>query len=208
MTKTKKALLISVVVLFSLVAFAGWYFLDVYTDCRMSDETFNEVINYRPEDYFDSVILYADEQKTVFHFLSGIFTYNYNEDKIERIIDIKKLNCAINEQKQNMGTTILSDGEKIALINYGDEKEKFDNYLVYIKSGLAKKEMEPEMMQGGAAAFPSWISELDCWRSGMCTYVGNEMFYIELDKGDKIAKIKLVAADNDSDERREFYPFD
>ena len=209
MTKFRK-IGILFAVFFALFIVAGaWYLSSVYTNCRMSDEAFEEIVRCTPDHYLDSGILYADEELTVFYCLNGIFVYDYNEDKLKRMIDVEKLNCAINEQKQNMGTTIHCDGEKIALINYGDEKEKFNNYLVYIKTGLAKKEKEPMLNDTLRSIVQvSWISELDCWRSGMCTYVENEMFYMELDKGDEIAKIKLVASDKNTHDRREFYPFD
>lgn len=209
MTKTKKLfLLFATVLVVVIVATGAVWFNITYTDCSMSEETFEEITDYKPENYLDSGILYADKEKAVFYCFDGVFSYNYNEDKIEQMIDIKLLNCAINEHKQNKGTTIHSDGEKIAFVNYGDDKEKYDNYLVYIKTGLAKKENEPALNDKlHSIVMTSWISNTDFWRSGMCSYVGDEMFYMELDKGDEIAQLKLVISDKNTNDRREFYPF-
>ncbi len=208
MSKTKKILsLCAVVLVVAIVAVGAVWFNITYTDCRMSEKTFEDIIDYKPENYLDSGVLYADKDNVVFYCLNGIFAYNYNENNINQMIDIRRLNCAINEHKQTMGTTIHSNGEKIALINWGDDKEKYNNYLVCIKTGLAKKENEPRLGKGSGPGWASWIAELDCWRSGTFMYVGEEMFYMELDKGDKLGQLKLVASDKNTNARREFYPF-
>lgn len=207
MTKTKKIIMLFTMVLALIIVATIWYISGIYTNCRMTAEAFEEIVSFKPDHSLDSGILYADEENAVFSCLDGIFVYNYNEDKVERMIDVRRLNCAINEGKPDMGTVIHSNGEKIALINWGDETSKFDNYLVYIKTGFAKKENEPRLGKGSGPGWASWIAELDCWRSSSFMYVGEEMFYMELNKGDKLERIKLVVADKNTNARREFYPF-
>ena len=211
MTKIKKVLLICAVVLVVAIVVSACYLSSIYTDCRMSNETFENSLAQPVGEYVDADMLYADEEKAIFYYINGIFVYNYNYDKIEQMIDLEKLNCAINQPEPTNGITIhaSSDGKKLGLYNYaqGDEEKQFDNYLIYTETGIGKKEAEPDIGNGGGIGWASWIAELDCWRSGMFVYVGKDSFYLELEDDEQITQLKLVAVD-ENNQRKEFYPFD
>ena len=84
---------------------------------------------------------YADKDKVVFHYLTGLFVYDIEKSEITKSFDLEKFNCAPHQQGSfGLEIAVSNDGKRALLTNYGREEEikDFENYIINLGSGKVR----------------------------------------------------------------------
>lgn len=158
---------------------------------------------------------YADNERVIFHYHDGIFVYNLNHKKIENAFDLERLNCSTFAQG-DVGLRLQTDGKKLLLTNYGflDSARKFDNYIIDIKTGKAKKTKKTEL-ENSFSNFSDSFKMLDAyndnesgWWSDNCVEIDGKLYYLLLQDGSVLEYVKIKVLDIKNRQFLEFYPFE
>lgn len=142
---------------------------------------------------------YLSEDKVVFHYLKGFFVYDRKAEKLVQSIDLSKLNCAPHQQGSNgIAVSVDEKGENAWLINYGPEEEikDFDNYVIDLKNGIAKKTKQPaeknKLFEGLSDTF-TVLPSARGWYSTNCVKLDSKIYYLTVEEP-QIGSLKLICA--------------
>ena len=172
-------------------------------DYRMTDEEFSDYIN-RPIGSIMADLDYVDDEKMVFHYLEGFFVINQQNNEIIHKINLSKLNIAGHTQGDCFTVfKIDKHGNFAYLTNEGphnDRAEKYDNYIINIKSGEVKISNAPN----GTKFFTNYTDTLTevenpyGWYSDKCIVNGDKGVYYLTTQNGFIASMQLVYLDHKS----------
>ncbi|MBQ9097680.1 MAG: hypothetical protein IJY55_04720 [Clostridia bacterium] len=175
-------------------------------DYSMDEAAYAEYIS-RPVGSIMADIDYADKEKAVFHYLNGLFVYNFETKQIERSFDLNKLNCSIPQQGPvGLSIAVSNDGKTAVLTNYGPEEEikAFDDYTINLRNGRVRK--GAKKIETMPIAQPLW-NTVGGWRSGSLVMGEENEYYLELAETGYVNGIKIVTTDKQGIVIRNDYPF-
>lgn len=184
------------VIIVAIISVGVFMALNDTKDYEMTDEEFSNYI-HRPIGSIMAEIDYIDNEKLVFHYLKGLFVLNLESNELEQKIDLSKLNVA--GHTQGSCHTVFNfdkQGEFAYLTNKStpeDEAEKYDDYIINLKTGEAKIGTMPdgtELFVNYAETF-STVSETIGWISDRCIILGDKIHYLTT-QDSIIAAIQLV----------------
>ena len=160
-------------------------------DYSMDEAAYAEYIS-RPVGSIMADIDYADKEKAVFHYINGLFVYNFETKQIERSFDLNKLNCALPQQGPvGLTVAVSKDGKTAVLTNYGPEEEikDFDDYTINLKTGRVRR--GAAKIETMPIAQPLW-NTVGGWRSGSLIMGEENEYYLELAETGYVNGIKIV----------------
>ena len=160
-------------------------------DYSMDEAAYAEYIS-RPVGSIMADIDYADKEKAVFHYINGLFVYNFETKQIERSFDLNKLNCALPQQGPvGLTVAVSKDGKTAVLTNYGPEEEikGFDDYTINLKTGRVRR--GAAKIETMPIAQPLWPGGTP-WRSGSLIMGEENEYYLELAETGYVNGIKIV----------------
>ena len=157
----------------------------------MDEAAYAEYIS-RPVGSIMADIDYADKEKAVFHYINGLFVYNFETKQIERSFDLNKLNCALPQQGPvGLTVAVSKDGKTAVLTNYGPEEDikGFDDYTINLKTGRVRR--GAAKIETMPIAQPLWPGGTP-WRSGSLIMGEENEYYLELAETGYVNGIKIV----------------
>lgn len=196
---TIAAIIIFFIVIVMIAVSAIYAAIRKSNEYAMSDTDFAEFVR-NPIGSDMAKLDYADDDKAVFHYGNGFFITNENAQEIEHKIDLNKLNISIQSQGDTaLGVHISKNGKYAYLLSYGQDADKFDEYIINLNNGNVKKGKMPENAElyGDYIETFTMADTVEGWNSVRAVRNNDKIYYLNLPFGE-VGNIQLVAVDNTS----------
>lgn len=146
---------------------------------------------------------YADKERAVFHYGSGLFVYNIQAQELEHCIDLSTLALAPHQNgSSTLSVSVSQDGKTAYLSSIGPEEEieKFQNYLVDLDSGRVQKTWQKQLAEpfSGYVMTTDMVPSPSGWCSGMAVQQGSTVYYLTVEGDMVIGNVQLVFYDTHS----------
>lgn len=161
----------------------------------MTDAELSDFIG-RPIGSCMAELVYADENRIVFHYAEGFFVDDLKTDGIDIKINLKRLNLSYNQQGSSVLEVKIDKAGKTAYLSTVgpmDEIQGYEKYRIDLDNGVVKKAAagENEEWFAGMADTYRTVQNPVGWYSNQCAVGENETYYLTSETG-VVKDIRLV----------------
>lgn len=168
----------------------------------MTENEFSDYIN-RPFGAVMADIDYADDNKLVFHYDSGLFVIKQQTGEIQLMMSLPGFNVSQHQQGSNILDVKIDKGGTYAYLSSigpADEIKDFEEYSINLDNGEVKKGAMPEnteLFAGIADTFTTVESPIG-WYSNNCIINGDKTYYLTSETGtvNGLALVTVNRSDN------------
>ena len=156
-------------------------------------------------------ILYASEEKMIFYGVIGLIVYNFNDEKITNVVDLKSINMNHIQSDEATIFKVESDGDKILMYN---ENHTDNSYMYDVISGKLEKtelnqlENEYKLNYVDETEFLTKSEELE-YSYNVVSINEKKVCYLSYptDKQKGIEDLKIVVLDKETKDEKVFDVF-
>lgn len=156
-------------------------------------------------------ILYESEEKMIFYGVIGLIVYNFNDEKITNVVDLKSINMNHIQSDEATIFKVESDGDKILMYN---ENHTDNTYMYDVISGKLEKtelnqlENEYKLNYVDETEFLTKSEELE-YSYNVVSINEKKVCYLSYptDKQKGIEDLKIVVLDKETKDEKVFDVF-
>ena len=145
---------------------------------------------------------YADGQRAVFHYGSGLFVYDMTEQQLTERIDLSQLALAPQQSTGGLSVTVSADGKTAFLSSSGteDTPTDFDNYFVDLDTGRVRLTHQTQLAEPftDKRLTTDVVPSPEGWCGGDAIAFGNKVCYLAVEGEMVIGNVRLVIYDSHS----------
>ncbi len=153
---------------------------------------------------------YASDDDLIFGYGKYLFTYDMEEGKIDKAINLGNLPISTASQGSVvLGVEIDDDGEKALVKNYGYQAEDVKKYMIDLETGIiweTKRDTIKDKFKGLRDTF-SLVKNPVGWYSGSCVEDDGKVYYTTIENIAIMGNLQLVEYDIKTGNSQQKYIF-